>query len=58
MGDPAPSRIFAPGLLAGQVCVVSGAGTGIGRDDTIFAKRDGTLSFRSSGERRTVIVTD
>jgi citronellol/citronellal dehydrogenase len=27
----APSRIFAPGLLDGQVCVVSGAGTGLGR---------------------------
>ncbi len=26
-----PSRIFAPGLLAGQVCVVSGFGTGLGR---------------------------
>jgi large subunit ribosomal protein L27 len=29
---------------------------GIGKDDTIFAKRDGTLSFRQSGERRTVTV--
>src|SRR5918995_7200901 len=30
--DTAPSsRIFAPGLLEGQVCIVSGAGTGIGR---------------------------
>jgi citronellol/citronellal dehydrogenase len=27
----ASSRIFAPGLLDGQVCVVSGAGTGLGR---------------------------
>ena len=35
-----------------------GPGTGIGKDGTIFAKRDGTLSFRSSGERRTVTVTD
>ena len=26
-----PSRIFAAGLLEGQVCVVSGAGTGLGR---------------------------
>src|SRR5215211_2975106 len=26
-----PSRIFAPGLLEGQVCVVSGAGTGLGK---------------------------
>ena len=27
----APSRIFAPGLLDGRVCAVSGAGTGLGR---------------------------
>jgi large subunit ribosomal protein L27 len=33
-----------------------GPGTGIGKDDTIFAKRDGKLSFRASGERRTVLV--
>jgi large subunit ribosomal protein L27 len=33
-----------------------GPGTGIGKDDTIFAKRDGTLSFHQSGERRTVTV--
>src|SRR5919109_3676385 len=25
------SRVFAPGLLDGRVCLVSGAGTGIGR---------------------------
>jgi citronellol/citronellal dehydrogenase len=25
------SRIFAPGLLSGRICVVSGAGTGLGR---------------------------
>jgi citronellol/citronellal dehydrogenase len=30
MAEPS-SRIFAPGLLDGQVCVVSGAGTGLGR---------------------------
>jgi large subunit ribosomal protein L27 len=35
-----------------------GPGTGVGRDDTIFAKRDGTVAFRSSGERRFVAVTD
>jgi len=34
-----------------------GPGTGIGKDDTIFAKRDGTLAFRQSGERRTISVT-
>jgi citronellol/citronellal dehydrogenase len=28
---PQSSRIFAPGLLDGQICVVSGAGTGLGR---------------------------
>jgi large subunit ribosomal protein L27 len=34
-----------------------GSGTGIGRDDTIFAKRSGTVDFRTSGERRVVSVT-
>jgi citronellol/citronellal dehydrogenase len=31
MAESQSSRIFAPGLLRGQVCVVSGAGTGLGR---------------------------
>jgi citronellol/citronellal dehydrogenase len=31
MSDLPSSRIFIPGLLAGKVCVVSGAGTGLGR---------------------------
>src|SRR2546429_9714246 len=35
-----------------------GPGTGIGKDDTIFAKRDGKLAFRKSGERRTGSVTE
>jgi large subunit ribosomal protein L27 len=35
-----------------------GPGTGIGKDDTIFAKRDGKLQFKASGERRTVVITD
>ena len=34
----------------------AGAGTGIGRDDTIFATRPGTVSFRAGGERRFVEV--
>jgi large subunit ribosomal protein L27 len=34
----------------------AGAGTGLGRDDTIFAKRSGTVSYRQSGERRFVEV--
>jgi large subunit ribosomal protein L27 len=35
-----------------------GPGTGIGKDDTIFAKRDGTLEFKTSGERRLVFVVE
>ena len=31
MAEETTSRIFAPGLLDGKVCVVSGAGTGLGR---------------------------
>ena len=34
-----------------------GPGAGIGRDDTIFAMRDGKVEYLSSGERRTVAVT-
>jgi large subunit ribosomal protein L27 len=34
-----------------------GAGAGIGRDDTIFAMRDGKVEYQSSGDRRTVTVT-
>jgi large subunit ribosomal protein L27 len=33
-----------------------GEGAGIGRDDTIFAIRNGTVSFRQSGDRRFVEV--
>ena len=35
-----------------------GDGTGIGRDDTIFATRPGTVVFRQSGQRRFVEVSD
>jgi citronellol/citronellal dehydrogenase len=35
------SRIFAPGLLEGQVCVVSGAGTGLGRQSALELVRLG-----------------
>jgi large subunit ribosomal protein L27 len=35
-----------------------GPGAGIGRDDTIFAKRDGTVAFKASGERRFISVVD
>lgn len=33
-----------------------GPGTGLGRDDTIFATRDGKVEFGASGERRSVSV--
>ena len=33
-----------------------GPGTGIGKDDTIFAMRDGKVAFRTSGERRFISV--
>jgi large subunit ribosomal protein L27 len=33
-----------------------GSGAGLGRDDTIFALRDGRVEFRRSGERRFVSV--
>ena len=36
----------------------AGAGTGIGRDDTIFALKAGTVAFHTSGERRSVVVGD
>jgi large subunit ribosomal protein L27 len=35
-----------------------GPGTGLGRDHTIFARRDGRVEFGTSGERRTVTVVD
>jgi large subunit ribosomal protein L27 len=33
-----------------------GPGTGIGRDDTIFALREGVVEFRRSGEKRFISV--
>jgi large subunit ribosomal protein L27 len=33
-----------------------GPGTGLGRDDTIFAMQDGKVAFRTSGDRRFVTV--
>jgi large subunit ribosomal protein L27 len=35
-----------------------GPGASLGRDDTIFALRDGRVDFRRSGERRFVTVGD
>ena len=33
-----------------------GDGAALGRDDTIFAMRDGTVKFRRSGDRRFVTI--
>jgi large subunit ribosomal protein L27 len=35
-----------------------GPGTDMGRDHTIFAVREGTVAFRTSGERRFVSVVE
>jgi large subunit ribosomal protein L27 len=36
----------------------SGPGTSMGKDDSIFAIRDGVAEFRRSGEKRTIAVVD
>ena len=36
----------------------AGNGAGLGRDDTVFAMRDGRVEFVASGERRTISVVD
>jgi large subunit ribosomal protein L27 len=59
-------KIFAgQGVRAGQIIVRQrgtkfrpGPGTELGRDDTIFAVRDGVTEFRRSGDRRYVAVVD
>jgi large subunit ribosomal protein L27 len=33
-----------------------GPGTDLGRDHTIFAKRDGTVAFKTNGEGRTISI--
>ena len=59
-------KIFdGQGVKAGMILVRQrgtrfrpGPGAGIGRDDTIFAMREGTVKFRTSGERRFISVGD
>jgi large subunit ribosomal protein L27 len=36
----------------------AGEGTGIGRDDTIFAVREGVVEFRRSGDKRFISVAE
>ena len=57
-------KIFAgQDVKSGQIIVRQrgsrfrpGPGTSVGRDDTIFATRDGKVDFRQSGDRRLVSV--
>jgi large subunit ribosomal protein L27 len=59
-------KIFAgQDVKSGQIIVRQrgskfrpGPGTSMGRDDTIFAIRDGKAEFRRSGERRYVSVVE
>ena len=59
-------KIFAgQAVQSGQIMVRQrgtkfrpGPGTKIGRDDTIFAVRDGKAEFRTSGGHRSVAVVD
>ena len=59
-------KVFAGETVTGGEIIVRqrgtrfrpGPGAGIGRDDTIFAMRDGRVEFKTSGERRFVTVTD
>ena len=36
----------------------AGPGAGLGRDDTIFALREGMVEFRRSGEKRFISVNE
>ena len=59
-------KVFAGQSVTGGEIIVRqrgtrfkpGDGVGIGRDDTIFATRDGRVAFRTSGEKRTISVTE
>jgi large subunit ribosomal protein L27 len=59
-------KIFAgQDVRSGQIIVRQrgtkfrpGPGTRIGKDDTIFAIRDGKAEFRKSGDRRSIAVVD
>ena len=43
MAESSHSRVFAPGLLDDQVCVVSGAGSGLGRETALELARLGAV---------------
>ena len=58
-------KVFAGQRVSGGEIIVRqrgtkfrpGSGVGIGRDDTLFALREGIVEFHRSGERRSVAVT-
>jgi large subunit ribosomal protein L27 len=58
-------KVFAGQAVTGGEIIVRqrgtrfkpGPGTGIGRDDTIFAKRPGTVEFRTGRKGRLISVT-
>jgi citronellol/citronellal dehydrogenase len=41
MAESDPSQVFRPGVLTGKVCLVSGAGTGLGRETALELARLG-----------------
>src|SRR6476620_10684128 len=43
MAESAHSRIFRDGLLEGQVCLVSGSGSGLGRETALELARLGAI---------------
>ena len=51
MAESSHSRVFAPGLLDGQVCVVSGAGSGLGRETALELARLGAVGSAAGGAR-------
>ena len=59
-------KVFAGQAVSGGEIIVRqrgtrfkpGEGVGLGRDDTIFATRDGRVAFKTSGDRRYVSIVD
>jgi large subunit ribosomal protein L27 len=58
-------KIFAGQIVKAGMIIVRqrgtrfrpGPGAGLGRDDTIFALREGVVEFRRSGEKRFISVS-
>ena len=52
------SQVFRPGLLDGQVCVVSGAGSGLGRETALELFRLGAATVVGCGRRAEPLEED